>query len=145
MNLYTIGFTQKNAQRFFSLLQGAGVKRVIDTRLNNRSQLAGFSKGDDLRYFLSAIGGMGYRHALEMAPTQEMLDRYKKEKGLWSDYVRDFLQLIESRQLAAGVSLGELDGACLLCSEHEPEHCHRRLVAEYLRSHFPAIEIVHLV
>lgn len=144
MKLFTIGFTQKNAERFFALLQHAGVRRVIDTRLNNRSQLAGFTKGEDLRYFLQVIGAIGYRHALEMAPTQDMLDRYKKEKGAWSEYERDFVNLIKSRDLASRVSQEELDSACLLCSEHEPDHCHRRLVAEYLRTHFAEIEIVHL-
>lgn len=144
MKLFTIGFTQKKAERFFTLLQHAGVRTVIDTRLNNRSQLAGFSKGEDLPFFLRAIGGIGYRHAPEMAPTQEMLDGYKKAKGSWTVYEREFLRLIEDRALASRVSLEDLDGACLLCSEHEADHCHRRLVAEYLRSHFPQIEIVHL-
>lgn len=145
MMLCTIGFTQKNAERFFALLQGAGVRRVLDTRLNNRSQLAGFSKGDDLPFFLRSIGGISYRHALEMAPTQEMLDRYKKKKGAWSDYEREFISLIEARRLASIVAPEELNGACLLCSEHEPTQCHRRLVAEYFRAHFTEIEIVHLL
>jgi uncharacterized protein (DUF488 family) len=145
MKLFTIGFTQKNAERFFTLLKNAGVRRVIDTRLNNRSQLAGFSKGEDLPFFLSAIGNMEYRHALEMAPTQEMLDKYKKAKGSWSEYEHDFIRLLESRELAARVSLEELDGACLLCSEHKPEQCHRRLVAEFLRVRYPQIEITHLL
>lgn len=145
MKLCTIGFTQKSAERFFTLLQDAGVRHILDTRLNNRSQLAGFSKGDDLPFLLRAIGGMSYRHALEMAPTQDMLDRYKKKKGAWSDYEREFMKLIESRGLASSVSREELNGACLLCSEHEPDHCHRRLVAEYLKAQFPQIEIDHLV
>jgi uncharacterized protein (DUF488 family) len=143
--LFTIGFTQKSAEQFFSLLQRAGVRRLIDTRLNNRSQLAGFSKADDLRYFLKAIGSIDYRHATEMAPTQDMLDRYKKLKGSWPEYEREFNSLIEGRNLAAHVRDEDLDHACLLCSEHEPDHCHRRLVAEYLRRHDPEIEIHHLL
>lgn len=144
MQVFTIGFTQKNAERFFGLLVEAGVKRVIDTRLNNRSQLAGFSKAEDLPYFLRTIGGIAYRHAPEMAPTQDMLDRYKKLKGSWAAYETEFRRLLVARDLASVVSRQELDGACLLCSEHEPERCHRRLVAEYLQEHFGDVEIVHL-
>ena len=143
--LYTIGFTQKNAERFFSLLIGAGVRKVIDTRLNNRSQLAGFSKADDLPYFLSKIGDIGYRHALEMAPTQDMLDRYKKLKGSWSEYETEFRGLLVARDLASIVPREEIESACLLCSENEPNHCHRRLVAEYLQEHSGGIQIVHLL
>lgn len=145
IQLYTIGFTQKNAERFFGLLLGADVKKVIDTRLNNRSQLAGFSKADDLPYFLTKIGGIGYRHAMEMAPTQEMLDRYKKLKGAWSNYESEFRSLLIARDLAAIVSREEIESACLLCSENEPQHCHRRLVAEYLQEHYGDIQIVHLI
>jgi uncharacterized protein (DUF488 family) len=145
MRLFTIGFTQKNAERFFGLLVEGGVRKVLDTRLNNRSQLAGFSKAEDLPYFLSKIGGMGYRHATEMAPTQDMLDRYKKLKGSWSNYELAFRDLLTARDLAAVVSREELKDACLLCSEHEPNYCHRRLVAEYLKQYFDDIEIVHLI
>jgi uncharacterized protein (DUF488 family) len=142
--LFTIGFTQKSAEQFFFLLQRAGVRHLIDTRLNNRSQLAGFSKADDLRFFLKAIGSIEYRHAPEMAPTQDMLDRYKKLKGSWHEYEIEFNALLEQRDLATHVRQEELDHACLLCSEHEPDHCHRRLVAEYLRKHNPEIQIKHL-
>lgn len=145
MKLFTIGFTQKSAERFFALLQAGGVKTVIDTRLNNRSQLSGFSKGEDLPFLLRAVAGIGYRHAIEMAPTQGMLDRYKKRKGAWSDYEAEFMTLIKSRDLVSNVSIEELSNACLLCSEHKPDHCHRRLVAQYLNAYFPQIEIVHLM
>ena len=142
--IFTIGFTQKTAEHFFRLLADAGVKQVVDTRLNNRSQLAGFSKADDLPFFLRTIGGMGYRHAPEMAPTQEMLDRYKKLKGSWLAYEEEFNALLVRRNLIETVSLKELSESCLLCSEHEPTHCHRRLVAEYLRRFYPDLQIVHL-
>jgi uncharacterized protein (DUF488 family) len=145
MRLYTIGFTQKTAQRFFTLLRSAGVRRVIDTRLNNRSQLAGFSKAEDLPFFLHALDGIEYRHSLEMAPTQEMLDGYKKHRGSWTLYQQQYLQLLKDRALAERITPGELDGACLLCSEHRPDHCHRRLAAEYLKQHHPELEIVHLL
>lgn len=144
IKLFTIGFTQKSAEQFFTLLLRAGVKRVIDTRLNNRSQLAGFSKAEDLPYFLRTIGGIGYRHAPEMAPTQDMLDRYKKLKGEWSVYEAEFNRLLTERDLANSLTREELDGACLLCSEHEPTRCHRRLVAEYLKVCWPDLDIVHL-
>jgi uncharacterized protein (DUF488 family) len=145
MRLYTIGFTQKTAEQFFSLLIDAGVRRVLDTRLNNRSQLAGFSKSDDLPYFLKVIGDIGYRHAPEMAPTQDMLDRYKKLKGSWWEYETEFLTLIRGRGLSERVDVTELADACLLCSEHPPDHCHRRLVAEYLQQQLGGLEVVHLM
>lgn len=142
--VFTIGFTQKSAERFFRLLTDAGVKQVVDTRLNNRSQLAGFSKADDLPFFLRSISGIGYRHAPEMAPTQDMLDRYKKLKGSWAAYEDEFNTLLVRRNLVTSVSTEELSDSCLLCSEHEATHCHRRLVAEYLRGFYPDLQIVHL-
>ena len=142
--LFTIGFTKKTAEQFFTLLASSRVRTLIDTRLNNRSQLAGFSKADDLPYFLSQIAGIDYRHEECMAPTQEMLDRYKKQKGSWKAYEAEFSALLQSRSLSEVVSLDELADACLLCSEHEPTHCHRRLVAEYFRDTYADIEIVHL-
>jgi uncharacterized protein (DUF488 family) len=144
MRLFTIGFTQKSAEQFFRLLVDAGVRQVVDTRLNNRSQLAGFSKVDDLPFFLRTIGGITYKHAPEMAPTQDMLDRYKKLKGSWTDYEVEFNALLVQRNLISTVSLADLADSCLLCSEHEPRHCHRRLVAQYLRGFHPELEIVHL-
>ena len=144
IKLFTIGFTKKSAETFFTRLQRAGVKRVIDTRLNNNSQLAGFSKRDDLAYFLRAVGGIEYVHLLDLAPTQELLDRYKKLDRDWPAYERDFRQLITDRKIDQTISPNLLDGGCLLCSEHQPHHCHRRLVAEHLRDRWGAVEIEHL-
>ena len=144
LKLFTIGFTKKSAEAFFTKLQRAGVKRVIDTRLNNNSQLAGFSKRDDLAYFLRAVAGIEYVHLLDLAPTQELLDRYKKADRDWPAYERDFLKLIADRQIEKSISPNLLDGGCLLCSEHEPHHCHRRLVAEYLRDRWGNVTIEHL-
>lgn len=144
MKLFTIGFTQKSAERFFTLLKDAGVKRVLDIRLNNRSQLAGFSKSEDLEYFLRAIGGIGYRHAVEMAPTQPLLDKARKAKGTWDGFEKQFVALMQQRRVENAVDRKELADACLLCSEHEPDHCHRRLVAEYLQRAYSGLEIVHL-
>jgi uncharacterized protein (DUF488 family) len=143
-NLFTIGFTQKSAQKFFDTLINAGVRRVIDTRLNNISQLAGFTKRVDLEYFLKKIGNIEYVHILDLAPTQDILDAYKKNKGDWETYQQKFLQLISDRQIENKVSLELLDGGCLLCSEAKPHYCHRRLVAEYLSDKWGNISICHL-
>jgi uncharacterized protein (DUF488 family) len=145
IKLFTIGFTKKSAEAFFTKLQGAGVKRLVDVRLNNNSQLAGFSKRDDLAYFLRAIAGIEYVHRLDLAPTQELLDRYKKGDRDWPAYERDFLALIEDRRIETTVPRELLDGACLLCSEDKPHHCHRRLVAEYLGDRWGNVEIEHLI
>jgi uncharacterized protein (DUF488 family) len=144
INLFTIGFTQKTAQKFFDDLQKAGVKRVIDTRLNNVSQLAGFSKKADLEYFLKVIGGIDYVHVLDLAPTQDILDEYKKKKVDWTIYEQKFRQLISSRRIETKVSPDVINNACLLCSEAKPHNCHRRLVAEYLKEKWGNINICHL-
>lgn len=144
INLFTIGFTQKTAQKFFETLKKAGVKRVIDTRLNNISQLAGFTKKADLEYFLKTIDDVDYIHLLDLAPTQDILDEYKKNKGDWTAYEQKFLKLIADRQIEKKVSPELIDGACLLCSEAKPHHCHRRLVAEYLNGKWGNISIHHL-
>jgi uncharacterized protein (DUF488 family) len=144
MNVFTIGFTKTSAESFFTRLQKAGVKKVLDVRLNNVSQLAGFAKRNDLRYFLKALCGIEYAHRPELAPTQEMLDAYKKQKGQWADYEKQFLELMTSRRIEETIPRKAVDGACLLCSEDKPHHCHRRLVAEYLKSKWGDLDIVHL-
>jgi uncharacterized protein (DUF488 family) len=141
MKLYTIGFTRKSAEEFFTKLRGAGVGRLVDVRLNNTSQLAGFTKRDDLRFFTETICGIPYSHLIELAPTADMLDRYKKQKGDWSAYEHEFLTLISARKIEETIAREILDGACLLCSEEQPHHCHRRIVAEYLREKWGGIEI----
>src|SRR5262249_51634692 len=143
--IFTIGFTSKKAEVFFEKLRDSGVRRVVDVRLNNISQLAGFSKKDDLRYFLRAIAGIDYVHVPELAPTKELLDAYKKHKGDWSVYEQEFLNLIERRRIESSIAQDLIDQGCLLCSEHRPHHCHRRLVAEYLQRHWPDVSIQHLV
>ena len=143
MKLFTIGFTKKTAEQFFERLRASGARRLLDIRLNNTSQLAGFTKRDDLRYFLRAVCQMEYEHLPDLAPTQEILDAYKKAGGDWAVYERDFLQLVAARhpeQLPREL----FDHACLLCSEPTAEHCHRRLVAEYLRDRWGDVEIDHL-
>lgn len=142
--LYTIGFTKTNAEHFFERLKAAGVQRLIDVRLNNVSQLAGFAKRDDLRYFLNQLCSAEYSHRTELAPTKQLLDDYKKRDMAWREYEQEFLELITKRGIEADIDEALLDGACLLCSEASAEHCHRRLVAEYLQNHIPDLEVVHL-
>jgi uncharacterized protein (DUF488 family) len=144
IDVFTIGFTQKKAQQFFELLLKSGVRRVIDTRLNNASQLAGFSKRDDLAYFLKTIGDIEYIHMPELAPTKDILDAYKKQKGDWQTYETKFIDLINKRQIEKVLSPDLVDGGCLLCSEAKPHHCHRRLVAEYLNNKWGNVDIHHL-
>ena len=144
MRICTIGFTNKKAEDFFNRLKQAGVKRVVDVRLNNVSQLAGFSKRDDLRYFLKAILGIEYVHLPILAPTQDILDEYKKNKGDWKVYEEKFLRLIQSRRIENEVPKEALNEGCLLCSEDKPHFCHRRLVAEYLRGKWGDVKIEHL-
>ncbi len=144
IDLFTIGFTQKSAQKFFDSLVEAGVKRVVDVRLNNVSQLAGFAKRSDLEYFLRKIGNIEYVHLLDLAPTQDLLDAYKKKKGDWQTYETKFLDLIKQRKIEEKISPEILQGGCLLCSEPTPHHCHRRLVAEYLQEKWGNLKICHL-
>lgn len=144
ITLYTIGFTGKSAKAFFESLQNAGVKRLLDIRLNNVSQLAGFTKKRDLEYFLRAIADIDYVHEPSLAPTKDILDDYKKKRIDWDEYERRFRQLLNDRQPAHTLAREDLDRACLLCSEPAAEHCHRRLVAEYLQDQWGGVEIVHL-
>lgn len=145
MKVFTIGFTQKTAERFFESLRRSGAKRVVDVRLNNVSQLAGFAKKQDLAYFLKQICGMEYVHLPELAPTQDILDEYKKNRGDWSEYERKFLELMKRRQVENTVPREVIEAGCLLCSEDKPHHCHRRLVAEYLKQHWGDVDIQHLI
>jgi uncharacterized protein (DUF488 family) len=145
MKIFTIGFTKKSAEVFFTKLQRAGVKRLVDIRLNNVSQLAGFTKQDDLRYFTKTICNIEYVHLPDLAPTKEILDEFKKNKGDWKAYERQFIDLMKIRRIEDKVPRELLDGGCLLCSEDKPHHCHRRLVAEYLREKWGEIEIEHII
>ena len=146
LQIYTIGFTQKGAHKFFTLLKDSGAKRIVDVRLNNVSQLAGFAKRDDLKFFTREICHMDYVHIPDLAPTKDILDAYKKYKGDWRVYEDKFYDLMEKRSIAKSVKPEIIDGGCLLCSEHKPHHCHRRLVAEYLNEKWGGnISVEHLV
>ena len=144
-HLYTIGFTKKTAETFFTKLRNAGVKRIVDVRLNNTSQLAGFSKQDDLIFFLRELAGIDYVHMPDLAPTQGILQAYKKHKGAWHVFEQEFLELMDKRRIENIVTHDIIDQGCLLCSEHTPHHCHRRLVTEYLKKKWGDIEATHLV
>lgn len=144
VQLFTIGFTKTAARDFFTRMKTAGVKRVVDVRLNNTSQLAGFSKKDDLAYFLKELCGIDYIHLPELAPTEEMLAAYKKHKGSWDVYEQEFLNLMAKRRIESEVARDVVAGGCLLCSELKPHRCHRRLVAEYFKKHWDGVEITHL-
>ena len=144
IKVFTIGFTKKTAEDFFTKLKASGVNRLLDVRLNNVSQLAGFAKRDDLRYFLKTIADIEYEHVLDLAPTDEMLDAYKKNGGKWEVYERAFLELMASRHIETKLPQSLLDGSCLLCSEHLPKHCHRRLAIEYLQKQWGDLSIVHI-
>ena len=141
----TIGFTKTTAEGFFERLLKSGVKRVVDVRLRNTSQLAGFAKSDDLAYFLKKIGGIEYAHQPLLAPTDAMLKAYKKEKGDWDAYEARFMALMAQRQIENRLRPEMLEGTCLLCSEATPHHCHRRLVCEYLNGKWGgALDVHHL-
>jgi len=132
MNIYTIGFTKKNAQTFFDLIRDSKVERLIDVRLNNISQLAGFAKKDDLKFFLKELCNAEYFHAPSLAPTKFLLDSYKNGSISWQNYEEEFFNLMSARRIEREFTSSELNNSCLLCSEHEPHFCHRRIVVDYL-------------
>jgi len=144
MKLYTIGFTQKSAEYFFSALQRAGVRRILDVRLHNVSQLAGFTKREDLRYFARAICRAEYLHLPDLAPSEELFHARKRENMNWKAYEKRFLDLMERRAIEGKLAPETADQGCLLCTEVDPRHCHRRLVAEYLEEKWGGLEIIHL-
>jgi len=144
MKLYTIGFTGKSAEQFFRLLTENGVKRVLDVRLNNTNQLAGFTKRDDLRFFLSRVAGIDYLHLPQFAPSEELLKGYRGHSLDWAKYERGYLTLLADRSALAFVDPSVFDSGCLLCSEATPERCHRRLLAEFVASCVPDVHIMHL-
>lgn len=144
MNVWTIGFTKTSAERFFGQLQASGAQRLVDVRLNNVSQLAGFAKRDDLAYFLRTIRGMDYVHEPMLAPTAEMLSDYRNKASSWDEYEQQFLALMRERAIESRVPRATIAESVLLCSEDKPDRCHRRLVAEYLAERWGDVDIHHL-
>jgi uncharacterized protein (DUF488 family) len=145
LKIFTIGFTKKSAREFFVKLRRPGLVRLIDVRLNNVSQLAGFSKRDDLEFFCESVLAIAYVHLPELAPTQEMLAAYRKDHGDWSQYEQKFVALMAERRVEDSLDRQVVDGGCLLCSEATPEHCHRRLVAQYLQEKWQDVQIEHIL
>ena len=145
MEVFTIGFTQTTAADFFGRLRRYGIRRLVDVRLNNVSQLAAFAKRDDLSFFLKELCGAEYLHEIRLAPTQEMLDAYKKQKGSWDVYASVFLDLMRERHIERELNPDLFDvPTALLCSEPTADHCHRRLVVEYLQEKWSDVRSVHL-
>ena len=145
VQLFTIGFAETSADSFFNLLRRSGAKRVVDVRLNNTSQLSGFTKKEDLRFFLREVCGMDYVHVPQLAPTSDILDAFKRHRGSWSAYEDAFKKLMFSRTVENAITPDLADLGCLLCSEKRPEQCHRRLVAEYLQEKWSGVVVTHLL
>lgn len=146
-DVFTIGFTKKSAQEFFELLKKNEVELVVDVRLNNTSQLSGFSKYPDIKYFLKEICGIAYKNDVTFAPTEQILKDYKKKEISWEDYVNKFNLLMEDRKIQEYIKKEYGDSVyskiCLLCSEEKPENCHRSIVAKFLKGVLNT-EIIHL-
>lgn len=143
MKIYTIGFTKHTSEEFFEKLKSAGVKRVIDIRINKTSQLAAFAKGSDLPYLLKVTGGIGYLSRSELAPTKELLKSYRSKEITWEEFEKKYMKQIEDSKAILGLNKSDFEDACLLCSEETADKCHRRLLAEELFKIWD-LEIVHL-
>lgn len=146
MRIFTIGFTKKSAESFYETLQLSGAKRVVDVRLRPNSQLSGFAKGSDQGYLLKKLCGIDYVHIPDLTPEPEILDEYRKSKApnAWAIYETKFLDLMDQRRIDETVPREVFDDGCLLCSEDKAHHCHRRLVAEYLKDRWGGVDITHL-
>ena len=145
MKIYTIGFTKKSAEEFFDLLKKNKVNQLIDIRLHPDGQLAGFTKRDDLAYFLKHLIGCGYQHLDNLAPAPEILTDYRKDHD-WDRYVGRFEALMDERNIPDTLdkAMFEKHNCCLLCSEDKPDKCHRRLIVERMARHWPNVEIIHI-
>jgi len=134
IKLYTIGFTKKSAEKFFNLLINNHLKKIVDVRINNISQLSGFAKAEDLKYFAKTIGNIEYTHLVDFAPTAELLSKYQKKEISWLEYENKYLELLNQRRIITRFNIAEFNDCCFLCSEDTPERCHRRLLVEYLKN-----------
>lgn len=143
--IFTIGSTQTSARHFFDRIRKhPEIATVIDVRLTSEHHLSGFTKGQHLSYFLEEILDVGWEHNVMLAPSKDILTKYKGGEADWEWYTQEFLELMAKRGIQKMLNRKEMDGACLLCFEHQPHFCHRRLVAEYLKVHWPEVEIIHL-
>ena len=134
MTIYTIGFTKKSAKDFFETIKNNNIQTLIDVRLNNKSQLAGFAKGTDLEYFLKQICNVDYCYEAQFAPTKELLNDWHKQTVSWDKYTEIYNNLLTSRRAEKifDVRYKGAGNVCFLCAEPTPENCHRRLLAEYI-------------
>ena len=144
IQLFTIGYTHKSAELFFSIMDMNGIDNLIDVRLNNVSQLTGFTKMNDFKFFLKKISNVNYYHLPYLAPTKEILNAYRKKEIGWNEYEEKFITLMKERKIEKKINLDILHNVCLLCSEESADKCHRRLVAEYLKTFFNEIVIKHI-
>lgn len=146
ITIFTIGFTKKSAEKFFNLLRDNHVKQLVDVRISNSSQLAGFAKGSDLAFFLKEICNIPYEHIVDFAPTKELLDSWHKKDVTWNEYEKKYTFMLNERDILHNYGIKKFDRACFLCSEDTPENCHRRLLVEYMKKHSKEdVKIVHLV
>lgn len=146
ITLFTIGFTKKSAEQFFELLKNNHVKQLVDVRISNGSQLAGFAKGKDLAYFVGQICGINYKHITDFAPTKDLLDRWHKDEVTWPEYIKEYTAMLKQRDIIKQYGVKQFDRSCFLCSEETPEMCHRRLLAEYMKAHSTEeVQIIHLI
>lgn len=146
ITLYTIGFTKKSAEQFFELLRTNHISKLVDVRISNSSQLAGFAKGNDLKYFVKQICHSDYVHITDFAPTKDLLSKWRKEEVNWEQYTEIYLNLLKERNIIKRYGINNFDNSCFLCSEETPEMCHRRLLVEYLKEYSTEkVEIIHLI
>ena len=146
ITIYTIGFTKKSAEQFFNLLRSNHVKQLVDVRISNTSQLAGFAKGKDLEFFVKEICNIPYKHITDFAPTKELLYEWHKQRITWEEYEEIYTSMLKDRDILRKYGVKQFDGACFLCSEETTENCHRRLLAEYMKKHSAEeTKIVHLL
>jgi uncharacterized protein (DUF488 family) len=145
IKLFTIGFAGKSAERFFQLLRDNGVQKIIDTRLYPSSQLSGFAKGKDLKFFLKEVANISYEHKIDFAPTEDLLSRYRSKQLNWKQYESEYIAILKERDVTKSLNPQALHQSCLLCSEHSPENCHRKQLAEYLANQLNGISIIHLI
>ena len=144
--IYTIGFTKKSAEQFFNLLRKNQVKQLVDVRISNSSQLAGFAKGKDLEFFTKVICHIPYRLITDFAPTKDLLDKWHKQEITWEEYEHIYTNMLKERNILRKYGIKSFDGSCFLCSEETPEYCHRRLLAEYFKAHsVEEVKIIHLI
>ncbi|MCA8348484.1 DUF488 domain-containing protein [Burkholderia cepacia] len=145
METSTIGFTNKSAEKFFSLLRDAKIKTLLDVRLNNTSQLSGFTKKYDLKYFLSQLISAEFVELRDLAPKNDMLRQYQRKEVSWDIYAAEYIELLAKRQVEINLDIALFDRGCLLCSEDRPHYCHRRLAVEYLNTRWNnRLNVTHL-